>query len=881
MINQKRKRPPFLANILLKILLKHEEYHEFTDDIGEVYKSLIDDGALLKAKRWYWFRVIESLPSVITEKIQRKTGMFKSYVKIALRNMKKHKGFSFINIAGLALGMACFIVLLLYIRYELSFDGFHEKADRIFRLRVKATISGRFFVSSSTNAQSAPLLKETFPEIINSVRLWFMSNPSVQYEDKKFQETNVWYADDSILDVFSFTMVNGDPKTALLNPYSLVITEEMAQKYFGDENPIGKMLMFNNSDNFAVRGVIENIPQNSTLSINMLSSMKTLYAQMPPDHPFLYNWTSNTFLTYVLLEEGVDYGDVVKKLPDFVETYGGDAYREIGAVYDYFLQPLKDIYLRTPPNSDGSGTVVITYVYIFLLIALFILFLACINFMNLSTARSAIRAREVGLKKVFGAVKGRLIGQFLSESIIYSFIAVLFAFVIAQLVLPYVGSLVNRNLQITLSDIKILIPGLIGLAVIVGILAGTYPAFFLSAFQPVKVLTGKLKSGAGNSRFRSILVILQFSISITLIIGTSIVMSQLNYMRNKDPGFNKEQILVLPIRSDEMRASLNNLKEEFKMYLGVVSVAASSALPGWFVQQNGKYPEGMPPDKEFIMSDITVDEDFIPTLGMEIVAGRNFSKQFITDHTEAVIINEVAVKQIGWNDPIGKKMKVYWSRDPNIKKDMTVIGVIKDYHQLPMANGIQPLYIGNDPQHSYNPLQRVLIKIRLQDITGTIEFINKKWDELYPEEPFNYSFLDASFDNQFNRIGQLREIFSYFAILAIIIACLGLFGLASFIAEQRTKEIGIRKALGATVPEIILMLSKEFTKWIVLANIIAWPVAYFFMNKWLESFAERINLGPNVFLISSLSALLIALITVSYQAVRAATVNPVESLRYE
>ena len=800
--------------------------------------------------------------------------MFHNYLKIALRNIKRNKGLAFINIAGLAIGMACCILIVLYIQSELSFDKYHEKTDRVHLLKRHGIFGGKEMTSWSNNALSAGLMKKDFPEVEDTVRIGFMPDPSVRYKEKKFYVDRALFADYSFFEIFTYPMTKGNPDSALKAPFSVVITEEIADKYFGDENPIGKSLRFNNKDNFTVTGVIKNVPRNSHFLFDMVCSFQTLYSQNPKGHPFLNDPTSNTFRTYILLQKGVDPGTLENKFPDFIEKYLARRLKFFGISIEYFLMPLSDIHLHTPLSGGRTGLGAIIYIYIFALIAVIILIIACINFMNLVTARSAKRAQEVGLRKVLGAVKGELVKQFLCESFFYSFLSLLLAFVLVELSLPIMNSIAGYELSVSFSKMQWLLPVILGIAIFVGLLAGSYPAFFLAALQPARFLKGSMKIGTGNSFLRSTLVVLQFSISVALIISTFIIVRQLNYMRSRNPGFDKEQVVVLPFRDKELRKSLGIIKAELKGYSEIVNVAVSSDIPGQFPQYNSKHPEGFPIDQSQLMYDLNVDEDFIPTMGMEIIAGRNFSKEFGSDNKTSVIINETAAKEFGWEHPLGKKFGGY----RGIK---TVIGIVRDYHQLPVSQEIKPLYVRYNPEDVYNPFPMLSIRIAPGNIGRIIKFIETKWNEIYPNYPFDYFFLDESFNEQFMEIERIRKLISYFAGLAIFIACLGLYGLTSFIAEQRRKEIGIRKVLGATISRIVFMISRELIRMVILANAIAWPVAYLVMKNWLSAFPYRENITIMTFIFSGIIVFSIGLATVSYQAIKAGLSNPVDSLKYE
>jgi len=870
----KNNKPPAVAKMVLKLMLNHSHPETMIGDFEESFNEIARNRGLLRAKIWYWFQIVLTFLPFMKNSIYWGVTMFASYCKLTFRAINKHRIYSFINIAGLAIGIACCILIVLYIQFEFSFDKYHDKADRIFLLKRHGYFGGKENTSSSNNALAAGFIKKDFPEVEDTVRIGFMPNPAVLCEEKKFYESRVLYADDSFFEFFTYPMTKGDPKSALQAPFSVVITEEIAEKYFGKKNPMGKSLRINNQDNFTVTGVIKNVPRNSHLLFDMLCSFQTLYSKYPRGHAFLNDFTSNRYWTYILLQKGIDPGTLESKFPDFIKKYGGTKLKIFGISMEYFLMPLTDIHLHTPLSGGKTGIGTILYIYIFALIAGIVLIIACINFVNLTTARSAKRAQEVGMRKVLGAQKSELVRQFLFESFFYSVISLLLALGLAEFALPTMSSIAGYELAIDLTHMLWLFPALLGIAVFVGLIAGSYPAFFLAAFQPGRVLKGGTKTGAGNSFFRNVLVVMQFSISVVLIIGTIIITRQLDYMKNKNPGFDKEQVVVLPFRDEELRKSLATIKNELQVHSDIVNVSVSSDIPGQYPQYNQKLPEGFSMSQSQLMYDLVVDEDFIPTLGMEIVAGRNFSREFGADQKASAIINETAAKEFGWENPLGKKIGDY-------RGIRTVIGVVRDYHQIPITQEIKPLYIRFDPGDVYNPYRMLSIRIAPGSVSRAMKYIEKTWNTIYPIHPFDYFFLDESFNDQFKETERIRELISYFAGLAIFIACLGLFGLTSFVAEQRTKEIGIRKVLGASTSGIVFMISKELAKMIVLANAIAWPVAYFVMRNWLQTFPYRENISVLIFIFSGIIVLFIGLATISFQSIKAGLTDPVDSLKYE
>jgi len=799
--------------------------------------------------------------------------MIKNYLKSALRNIKRHKGYAFINIAGLAIGMACCILILMYITTEFSYDKYHEKADRIFRLGMDATVGGSTVVAPISNVPSAPALVQDYPEVLDAVRIRTVSKRSVTYEDKVFYENGILYADNSLFQVFTFSLIKGDPSTALKLAYTIVLTRETAERYFGSENPLGKILNYNNQYDFTVTGVMENVPQNSHFTFDMLCSYETLYDL---DREAMENWFNFMDYTYLLLPEGFDYKILENKFPALIEKYMGGMLKALGGEIKFFLQPLTSIHLHSNLENEIRANSSITYIYIFTAIGMFILCIACINFMNLATARSATRAKEVGLRKVVGAERKELIWQFLGESLIYSIFSLAIAILFVRLAMPFAESLSGRQMSLNIAEMPWLVPSFIGLVLLVAFVAGSYPALFLSAFRPAQVLKGNLKAGSAHSRLRSFLVVAQFIISICLIIGTGIILNQLRFMKNKNLGFEKENVLIIEVRDRSIRQSFDSIKAEIRKIPGVLSVSSASLVPGQEPSVQPFIPEGYTEKQAQLMEVFRVDHDFFPTLGMEIVQGRNFSPEYGTDSRSAVIINETAAKRYNWENPIGKTIRVP-SDEVEKWETLTVVGVVRDFHRTSLHSVIAPQIIGNDP----NSFDELAIRFNPENSDTTLSLIREKWKEVDPTRPFDFLYLDGLIDSQYGAEERLSDIFSAFSVFAVFIACLGLFGMASFAAEQRTKEIGIRKVLGASVPGIVVLLSRDFLKLIVAANIIAWPLAYFGMNKWLQNFAYKSGIGVWVFILTGVLAVGIALATVSYQSIKAALLNPVDAIKYE
>ncbi len=785
--------------------------------------------------------------------------MIRSYLKVALRNIARHKGYSFINITGLAIGMACCILILLWVQDELSFDRFHENAGDIYRVVQDINFADHSTTWAISQGPLGPALRDDFPEIANMVR-FTNRGMRLTYEDKIFDEV-LGMADGSIFEVFTFPLLRGDPATALVDPFSLVITEEMARKYFGEQDPMGKVLNADGRFDFKVTGILKEVPRNSHIRFDFLV-------------PFIFGrelnytvdrWGNSQFTTYVQLQRGLPANEVISKIARYLDdkpTIEKDAALN--------LQPLTGIHLFSHYEFDfASGD--ITYVTIFSLVAFFILLIACINFMNLTTARSANRAREVGMRKVAGAYRSDLIRQFFGESMLLACVAFCLALGLVRLLLGAFNTLSAKELTLGISSNGWLWLGFLGIALLTGFISGTYPALFLSGFQPVRVLKGSVQPGAKSSAFRKFLVVFQFSLTILLLICTLVVYRQLDYMQNKKLGYDKEHLVYMSIRG-QMREQFDAVKQELLSHPNILAVTASANVPtyGYSFSNSLWRWEGQDPDEEILMRASFVDVDFLETLGIELLAGRDFSREFSTDQDAAVAVNEAAARAMGMEDPVGRRLSLG-------ERESTIVGLVKDYHFRSLRQEIDPLILIFSP-----PSSRVLfVRLKGEDMPQSLAHIEEVWNTFSPGFDFRYRFMDEALDLLYRAEQRTGTIFRIFTLLAVSISCLGLFGLASYIAEQRTKEIGIRKVLGATVSHIVFLLSRDFTKWVMVANLIAWPVAYYAMRVWLQGFAYRIPLPWWVFGLSALLALVIALLTVSYQSVRAAVSNPVDALKYE
>ncbi len=789
--------------------------------------------------------------------------MFKNYLKIALRNFQRHRAFSFINISGLAIGIAYSIFIFIYVWDELSYDKFHSKADQIYRLSgpIKQGLLG-------------PLLQRELPEVKSFVRIYankvWGRNTLVSYQDNHFFTDGFFLVDPSFLEIFSFPLMIGDPNTALSELNNVVLTEEAAKKFFGDEDPMGKIITHDEKLQLKVTGVAKNIPYNSHIHFDFLAPLDN-YKIIRSSPNAMENWGNSAFLTYLLVQKGTNKQELEGKIATVIQNHAPDYLKNMNLV----LQPITDIHLRSHSFDELEINGDIKYVYIFSTIALLILFIACMNYMNLTTARSLNRAKEVGMRKVVGAKRVQLIKQFLSEAILMSLFALLIAIILVYLFMPLFKHLAGKELTFNPMKNMATFFFLFILSLFIGLLAGSFPAFFLSGFQPINIITGKLKlKNLTTAIFRKSLVIIQFVISISLIACTVVIKDQMDFIRNKKLGFEKQKIVVFPtMRNEEAISRVETIMNEFARNSAITDIAASSHTPGNRPFYRGLWFPSRSEDQFINILSLWTNQDFASTYQLEFLAGRDFSKEMSTDATSAFILNETAVKMCNWNSPkeaIGKLVRCD-------EKTGKIIGVVKDFHFLSLHSEIEPMIMHYDKKRFYS----ISARVNTDNIAATLTTLKKQWKQLLPDVPCNYFFLDEQYDQQYRADQKVGSFLKHFTFLAIFISCLGLFGLASFTAEQRTKELGIRKVLGASVPGIVLLLSRDFTKWVLVANIFALPITWYIMNKWLQIFAYRTNIAWTTFIISAGIALLISLVTVSYQSVKAALANPVERLRYE
>jgi putative ABC transport system permease protein len=810
--------------------------------------------------------------------------MLKNYLKAALRNMRLHKGLSFITIFGFAAGLACCILITLFTIDQLSFDRHQAKSEHIYRVGIIGSLNNKTMEAPVSCAPLAEAMKREILEVEAVTRFTGGGRgaPVVRYKDKVFSEERFYWADPTFFDVFGTTFIKGDPRTALLQVNSVVLTRSMARKYFGSEDPLGKTINTDNRRDHLVTGVVEDVPRQSHFHYDFLGSLAVF------ENSRSTSWIGNNFYTYLVLRPGASLKAVEDKLQGLVRRYAGPQFQQMfgvswdqllksGAKYSYFLQALTDIHLRSHYEYELEANGDISTVYLFSLVAFGVFLLACVNFVNLTTARAATRAREIGIRKAIGSGRGQLIRQFLFESSLTSFLAIILALVLAVLLRPFFNQLAGANAEIAVQGNPWLLPILLALLLLSGLVAGAYPAFYLSSFRPAQVLKGQPGGIKGKSIVRSLLVVFQFTMSIALIIGTLVINRQLHYMQNKKLGFNKEQVLIVK-KTDDLGKQVQAFKQELLANPDIISVSNSTNLMGDPAFGDNVYNvPGGSGVSQFILWTMFADESFMGTYDIQMAAGRFFEKDRQSD-LQGVVLNETAVKALGLTDPVGKEIIQMVGNGGKPAKS-TILGVMKDFHFQSLHDEIRPLAV-----HWFGPDgfgKVVSIRFRPVAFPALLKSIESTWKRLAKGQAFEYEFFDEHFAATYNAEQNTARLLMAFSALAIAIACLGLLGLATFATQQRTKEIGIRKVLGASVLSLSRLLSNEFLKLVLLANLIAWPLAYFVMTRWLRNFAYRASLGLELFFFSAVLALGIALLTVSYQSIRAARANPVDSLRNE
>lgn len=794
--------------------------------------------------------------------------MLRNFLITAVRNFTKHKFFTFINIAGLSVGMASGLLILSFVFHELSYDKFHTNHENIYRICAKGVIGDTKVNQVYTTAKLPETLMMEFGEVTNAVRFRDRHDVKVQVGKETYNESDIAAVDSTFFNVFSFSLIQGTPENVLNEPNSMVISESTARRYFGDADPINKVVKVRETIDFKITGIMKDMPENSHFHFDVLLSMSTFPDQLN-DH-----WWNNNFKTYIVLNDGASPDALEAKFPDFIKAHVGegkddwDEWLASGNNWEYFLQPLSSIHLNSNLNGEFEANGNINYIYIFITAAFLIVIIASVNFMNLSTAKSEQRSKEVGLRKVIGSNKPLLVFQFLYEAIFMSFFAFLMSILLVLITLPWFNSFTGKSFEIWDMYNLTALPYLLFAVILLGFLSGLYPAFYLSSFKPIEVLKSSIGGKKNGITLRGALVVGQFIISIFLILGTLVVYRQLKYIQNVNLGFNKEQIIILH-GAGALEEKAETFKEQLLSYSNIKNVSISQTIPGKGFMNWGCTAEGK--DDFMTLNMNLTDNNFLETYSMSMAEGRYFSNEFPSD-SSAIIINERAQKILGWDEPLNRKIHM-------LNRDFHVIGVIKDYHYESLHNDIRPMGMLKSYENWHTNL--VSIKITGSDIPETLSFIESKWKIITGDFPYQYSFFDQEYQQLYDNETQTSNMFIFFAIIAIFIACLGLFALSAFVAEKRTKEIGIRKVNGAGINTILILLSSSFTKWVFIAFILSVPLSYFAMQKWLQNFAYKVELSWWVFIIAGAIALVVALLTVSFQSVKAALKNPVDALRYE
>lgn len=790
--------------------------------------------------------------------------MLLNYLKIALRNIIRQKGYSFINITGLAIGMACTILILLWVIDELSFDRFHQNAGNIYRVVEEQVYRNQTMQVAVTPGPLVPSLKAEFPEIVRATRLDDAPSTLITFGDKSFIENQVLFVDPDFFHMFDFPFISGGPNSAFADKYAVVITESTAKKYFGGENPIGQVITARQSIDLTVSGIVRDITATSHIRFDVLVPFELKIDEVSS----LTEWSSNSIHSYIMLPDGMAAASVQEKIKDHIRR------KNEGSVVSLDLQPLTDIHLRSDFVADMDGHGNIMYVYIFLAIAAFILLISGLNFVSLTTARYSNRAKEVGVRQVAGAYRSQIFGQFISESIIFTLMATICALLVVEFFLPHFNQFTGKTLDINyLADFHFSAI-LMSLVLIVGGGAGIYPALVLSAFRPASVLKGNIKLGGHGASFRQALVLIQWSLSLILIIGSWVIYNQLMFIKNKELGFDQEHLVYTNL-SGATSDKFEHIRDEFSRLPGISRVTSTLMLPtNLQTSTSGLSWPGMNEDEKFIIHYNLVDYDYCETFGMQLAAGRPFSREFATDmetdSTTVFILNEEAVRRMGLAAPVGKEVELWGRTGP-------IVGVVRDFHFKPFRTRIEPIVHILSPQNRH----RLVARIDPHRIEPTLAAMTETMKQFEPNYNFEFQFVSDHMAQNYRTESMMGDLFKYFAGLAILVACLGLFGLASFTAEQRRQEIGIRRVMGASIEGIIVLLSKEFTRWVIVANIIAWPIAWYAMNNWLQNFAYHAKINWLAFIGAGIMALLIALFTVSVQAVRAAVANPVDAIKCE
>jgi len=867
-LRKQSDKPPKIPEYIIGCMFPDDNYYTTVSDIEEDYKGLLIKKGVYYAKMWYWLQVLSALPHYFAQKLKWSIVMFKNYIKIAFRNMKRHKGYSTINILGLATGFACTFLIVVFVQRELSYDQFHSKSDRIYRL-LNSSRKEPNIQSALSASGYAPRILNDFPEVEETTRFFInVGSADLKYQDESRTVNGFIFADASMLNIFDFPITKGKTDSPLDAPNSLMVTEDTAKIWFRNDNPIGKSITYlrgNLRIPLNITAVLDNIPSNSHIQFNYVVSFPTIKNFMGENA--LDEFTINNYYTYILLKEGTDYRRVEEKFPFFITKHFD---QERADQFNLHLQPLENIHLNTSIKWDLPTTGNKHYLHIFSGVALFVLLIACINFINLSTARAPLRAREIGIRKVVGSSRWQLLLQLFGESAMTSLTALVIALLGLHVLVHGLAGLIGQNLSFNLINDSNIVIILIGIGILAGILAGIYPAFVLSAYQPVRVLKGSATKGTRGSTLRKALIIIQFSLSMLLIVSMLIVINQINFMKNTPLGFDKEQVILVSL-SGSVKQNFGVFRKKLLDQSDIQNVALT-VVPGRVRTRSAyNWPGRDGDEEERNFYTMFVDPRTIPTLGMEIIEGRNFSEKVQTDVTRAYILNETAVKAIGWEKAVGKPFRV-WDEETG-----QVIGVVKDFHFNSLHNLIEPLVLKIKPEWTWN----AAVRVSAAGVSKALQKIQEAWRELETEIPIKYKFLDSDFDRHYHSEERLGKLFGIFTGLAIFIACLGLLGLASFSTQQRFKEIGIRKVLGASFRDIFTLFVKEFSRLVLYSLLIATPVTYWLMASWLGDYAYRIRIGIFPFIAGAVIILTVASLTVSSQIFRAACANPADIIRYE
>ena len=853
---------PKTADFILKLFIKEDPFSERTGDLQEIFPVQVRECGLTRARIWYMFQILFILLSFFKTQTEWGVIMFRNYLKVALRNFRRQKVFSFINVVGLSVGMTVSILIFLLVRYERSYDTFHKNAATLYRVVDEDY--------STTSANLGQALKQEFPEIKHTARVVKLGG-FLRNEKGYFSGTDIQCVDPDFFNIFSYPLMTGILPNPLEQPFQVLITQELAVRLFGNNDPVGQTLNYNNRFDFSVQGVLQNIPENSHMKFDMLVSMLTYKALLGPDYEyFLDRWGSHDYWTYIRLQDNINSKQLEDKFPQF-ETQYKDQEK-----MDLFLQPVQNIHLsgnlrfEIETNTDSRN------LYFLSTIALLILLIACFNFMNLATAQVTKRSKEVGLRKVVGSSRWQLIRQFFGESMVFSLVAMGFSLLIVRISLPAFNSFIQRNLEFDIFNDTGILAIFLGTALFTGFVSGCYPALFLSSFQPMRILKGGKFGSKKSLIFRNVLVVFQFSITIFLIFGSLIIFNQLRFLKDKSFGNIEDPIVNILLSDVVLRSNPILMENELRKNPQILDLTSSYNLPISIPTGNSVTWDGQTEEEKFIIRQTNVDYNFIDFYDIKIVKGRTFNKENSTDKSQAVLINETAARRIGWEDPIGKRINY------GVNERMVVIGVMKDFNFKPLYDEIEPLAVSLLQDSGYfGGVNYISVKISADLLPQTLKFFEKTWEKLSSRYPLSYSFLDESIEARYQTEQKMGKSITYMAVIAIFLACMGIFGLSLFTVEERTKEIGIRKILGATASNIVFILSKEFVRWVVLGAFLTFPIAWFVMNKWLQNFAYRTNIGVNAFAYALTLSIVVAFLAVSFQSIRAALGNSVNAIRHE